>query len=255
MSSALKSDAALTPQETAKASTLAAKLLQQREQRSEEFEKKLKQIEAASRQPVVRDDKFVSAEKVVDYEAEFKAKTVGLERQEAELRIQLKKEWEIEQERVKKDKIEVTYSWWDGSGHRRVIVVPKGTPIGRFLEWVRQDLIADFPALKTTSSDSMMYVKEDCIIPHHISFYDLILNKARGKSGPLFQFDVHDDIRLKADARIEKDESHPGKVVERRWYEKNKHLFPASRWEEFDLAKQRTEGYTIRGGEVNSRRS
>lgn len=27
------------------------------------------------------------------------------------------------------------------------------------------------------------------------SFYDLIVTKARGKSGPLFHFDVHDDIR------------------------------------------------------------
>lgn len=41
-----------------------------------------------------------------------------------------------------------------------------------------------------------------------------------------------DDVRLNAvDSRIEKDESHPGKIVERRWYERNKHIFPASRWE------------------------
>ena len=46
----------------------------------------------------------------------------------------------------------------------------------------------------------------------HITFYDLIVTKARGKSGPLFHFDVHDDIRLTNDVRVEKDESHPGKV-------------------------------------------
>lgn len=40
----------------------------------------------------------------------------------------------------------------------------------------------------------------------------MIVTKARGKSGPLFHFDVHDDIRLVHDTRIEKDESHPGKV-------------------------------------------
>ncbi|ESW32415.1 hypothetical protein PHAVU_002G320400 [Phaseolus vulgaris] len=45
-------------------------------------------------------------------------------------------------------------------------------------------------------------------------------------------FDVHEDVRTIADATIEKDESHAGKVVERHWYEKNKHIFPASRWEE-----------------------
>lgn len=93
-----------------------------------------------------------------------------------------------------------------------------------------------------------MYVKEDLIIPHHFSFYDLIVTKARGKSGPLFHFDVHDDIRLVGDTRIEKDESHPGKVVERSWYEKNKHIFPASRWEIYD-EKKKWEKYTI-GGDV-----
>jgi hypothetical protein len=33
-----------------------------------------------------------------------------------------------------------------------------------------------------------------------------IINKARGKSGPLFNFDVHDDVRMLADATVEKDE-------------------------------------------------
>ena len=64
-----------------------------------------------------------------------------------------------------------------------------------------------------------------------MTFYDLIATKARGKSGPLFHFDVHDDVRVgPIDSRIEKDESHPGKVVERRWYERNKHIFPASKF-------------------------
>ena len=65
----------------------------------------------------------------------------------------------------------------------------------------------------------------------HYTFYNFIVNKARGKSGPLFNFDVHDDVRLLADASKEKDESHAGKVVERSWYQRNKHIFPASRWE------------------------
>ena len=63
---------------------------------------------------------------------------------------------------------------------------------------------------RTTSVSTLMYVKEDLIIPHHISFYDLISTKARGKSGPLFHFDVHEDIRTQHDARLEKDESHAG---------------------------------------------
>ena len=90
--------------------------------------------------------------------------------------------------------------------------------------------------------------------------------KPRGKSGPLFNFNVHDDVRLIQDATREKDEvsaaeqtafptavlfadphSHAGKVVERSWYNRFKHvsdlhswyrdiandaqIFPASRWE------------------------
>lgn len=69
------------------------------------------------------------------------------------------------------------------------------------------------------------------ILMQHYTFYDFIVNKSRGKSGPLFNFDVHDDVRLLADATKEKDESHAGKVVERSWYQRNKHIFPASRWE------------------------
>lgn len=78
------------------------------------------------------------------------------------------------------------------------------------------------------------------------TFYDLIISKARGKSGPLFHFDVHEDVRLLHDATIEKDESHPGKVVDRHWYEKNKHIFPASRWETYDPNK-RFDSYSIHG--------
>lgn len=37
-------------------------------------------------------------------------------------------------------------------------------------------------------------------------FYDFIINKARGKSGPLFSFDVHEDVRMISDASVEKDE-------------------------------------------------
>lgn len=79
----------------------------------------------------------------------------------------------------------------------------------------------------------------------------MIVTKARGKSGPLFHFDVRDDIRVVNDSRVEKEDSHPGKVVERRWYERNKHIFPASRWEVFDPSVRREEGYTIHGGELN----
>jgi hypothetical protein len=36
-------------------------------------------------------------------------------------------------------------------------------------------------------------------------------------------------------------------VVERHWYERNKHIFPASRWEIFDPEKSYGDKYTIKG--------
>ncbi|KAG6888889.1 hypothetical protein C0992_007212 [Termitomyces sp. T32_za158] len=134
----------------------------------------------------------------------------------------------------------------------------KGDAISTFLEKCRHQ----FPELRGVSVDNLMYIKvcrkqsflqapspdsslkEDLIIPHHYTFYDFIINKARGKSGPLFNFDVHDDIRLLADATKEKNESHAGKVVERSYYQRNKHIFPASRWEVYDPEKDYGK-YTI----------
>jgi len=86
-------------------------------------------------------------------------------------------------------------------------------------------------------ADQLMYVKEDLILPHFTTFYDLIVTKARGKSGPLFAFHAQDDVRVVHDAAKEKEDSHAGKVLLRTWYERNKHIFPASRWEPYDSNK------------------
>jgi len=174
------------------------------------------------------------------YDADREAE---LARKKKELMVQYKKE----QEEMKKQKLEVTYSYWDGAGHRRTCIVEKGFTMGQLLSKAKGELEkTDFPELRTVGSDTLMYVKEDLIIPHNVSFYDLIKEKARGKSGPLFNFDVHEDVRMSNDSRIEKDESHAGKIVDRKWYERNKHVFPASRWEMY--TKDKTfDKYTISG--------
>ena len=131
------------------------------------------------------------------------------EAREQEEREHLALEWRQKQEEVKKEEIEITFSYWDGSGHRSSVRCKKGDTISTFLERTRQQ----FPELRGVSVDNLIYIKEDLIIPQHHSFYDFIVNKARGKSGPLFHFDFHDDVRMIADARVERDESHAGKVT------------------------------------------
>nr|XP_002131770.2 protein FAM50A [Ciona intestinalis] len=165
--------------------------------------------------------------------------------QEKELKEQIRKEWVEKQERMKNEEIEITYSYWDGSGHRRKVKMKKGNSIQQFLIKCIEQLRTDFSELRTAGVEHLMYVKEDLIIPQYYTFYDFIMTKARGKSGSLFQFDVHDDVRLVGDATVEKDESHAGKVVLRHWFEKNKHIFPASRWEPYDPEKK-FDKYTVK---------
>lgn len=165
------------------------------------------------------------------------------EREEA-LRAELKKEYLRQQDAVKAEEIEVTYSYWDGAGHRRTIKVKKGNSIGDFLKAVRDQLGTQFKEMRGVSVDNLMYIKEDIILPQHYTFYDLIKTQARGKSGPLFEFGVVEDIRVVNDASKEKGDSHAGKVVERHWYDRNKHIFPANRWENFDPEKK-WDGYTV----------
>ena len=57
-----------------------------------------------------------------------------------------------------------------------------------------------------------MYVKEDTIIPHDVTFHALIKKKAQGRTGPLFDFGVHEDVRAHSDARVEKTDSHAGRL-------------------------------------------
>lgn len=167
------------------------------------------------------------------------------EEQENRLREQLRQEWVMQQAALKDQEITITFSYWDGSGHRRSVAMKKGNSIYQFLQKCLELLRKEFNELKTVMADQLMYVKEDLILPHHYTFYDFIVTKARGKSGPLFQFDVHDDVRMISDASVEKEESHAGKVLLRSWYERNKHIFPASRWEPYDPTKT-YDKYTIK---------
>ncbi|CAG2060612.1 unnamed protein product [Timema podura] len=166
------------------------------------------------------------------------------EDEENRMREELRQEWAGKQSSLKEEEIEITFSYWDGSGHRKTVRMKKGNSIYQFLQRCLELLRKEFSELKTVTADQLMYVKEDLILPHHYTFYDFIVTKARGKSGPLFTFDVHDDIRLVNDATVEKEESHAGKVLLRSWYERNKHIFPASRWEPYDPTKT-YEKYTV----------
>lgn len=77
------------------------------------------------------------------------------EEEDRQQREALRKEWLAEQERIKDEVIEITYSFWDGSGHRKAVECKKGDDIAAFLSKCR----AQFPELRGTSIDNLMYIK------------------------------------------------------------------------------------------------
>ena len=59
----------------------------------------------------------------------------------------------------------MVYSYWDGSGHRKSITVKKGATVGKFLEQVKHQIVSEFSEIRSISSEDLLYVKEDLIIP------------------------------------------------------------------------------------------
>lgn len=142
-----------------------------------------------------------------------------------DMRIKLKKEWLHEQARLKEAPLAVKFSYWDGSGHQREVSVLIGDTVGAFIKQARLALEKDFPQLRHVTVPNLLLVKDDIMLPQAMSFYTLIVSKAHnGRSQLLF------DVDSPAGAQ----KVHSAKVVQRSWYESNKHIYPANRWELFD---------------------
>lgn len=116
------------------------------------------------------------------------------EEEENRLREELRQQWAEQQQKLKEEEIDITFSYWDGSGHRKTVRVKKGksrnclfqtssfwiflgNSIYQFLQKVLEVLRKEFSELKTVMADQLMYVKEDLILPHHYTFYDFIVTK------------------------------------------------------------------------------
>ncbi|MEQ2183050.1 Protein fam50a, partial [Goodea atripinnis] len=64
------------------------------------------------------------------------------------------------------EEIEITFSYWDGSGHRKTVKMKKGNTIQNFLQKALEVLRKDFSELRSAGVEQLMYIKEDLIIPH-----------------------------------------------------------------------------------------
>ncbi|PCD29145.1 hypothetical protein AU210_011686 [Fusarium oxysporum f. sp. radicis-cucumerinum] len=203
-----------------------------------------------------------------------KAMTKAALRKEAAERDALRREFLAIQAAVKATEIALPFVFYDGTNIPGGIVrLKKGDFIWVFLDKSRK-VGADLGVGEKSNArrewarvgvDDLMLVRGTVIIPHHYDFYFFAMNKTPGPDGePVFKYSAEPPRKPEssdnaepidplvtpaskaavADAlpdinTLEGADEDPTltKVVDRRWYEKNKHIFPASMWQEFDPEK------------------
>jgi len=162
------------------------------------------------------------------------------DRQDAELKIKLRKEYVEKMKELEKMHLELTFAYWDGSHHRRTIQMTRGTKIVTFLRRAQAQFEGTISDLMGLTGDNMMFIKDDMIIPHSFTFNDLIQSKARGRSkNEMFDLEFYEDVET--GSKMAKDTAKQARIVTRAYYERNKHLFPANKWVTYDPSQHSLE--------------
>ncbi|KAK7955788.1 XAP5 domain-containing protein [Apiospora aurea] len=194
----------------------------------------------------------------------------ALQREAAE-RDALRREFLLKQEAVKATEIAIPFVFYDGTNlPGGVARVKKGDFTWIFLDKSRK-VGAELGVGEKTNArrewarigvDDLMLVRGGLIIPHHYEFLYFIMNKTLGPNNQiLFDYSAEPAVLCDANAAAEEASAEPistadkrtakvlpdidtlegasddptfTKVVDRRWYERNKHIYPASTWQDFD---------------------
>ncbi|KAL4762524.1 XAP5, circadian clock regulator-domain-containing protein [Aspergillus foveolatus] len=192
-----------------------------------------------------------------------KALTKAALKAEAEARDALRREFLVMQDAIKNTEIMVPFVFYDGTNiPAGTAKVKKGDQVWLLLDRCRK-VGAELGVSGTSgaskgrkynrrewarvSVDDLMLVKGDVIIPHHYELYYFIANSVPSFSsagGLLFDYSnkppppppTDDPLYRPSNDELEGNDKDPTltKVVDRRWYERNKHIFPASLWREFE---------------------
>ncbi|KAI0424519.1 XAP5-domain-containing protein [Xylaria sp. FL1042] len=195
-------------------------------------------------------------------------------RREAAERESLRREFLQRQEQIKAAEIAIPFVFYDGSNiPGGTVRVKKGDFVWQFLDKSRK-VGADLGVGEKSNArrewarvgvDDLMMVRGNVIIPHHYDFLFFAMNKTLGPNGTiLFNYDTETSISrperpsardhqtpppidtpLSATSKQTPIDSLEGasddptitRVVDRRWYERNKHIYPASMWQDFDPEK------------------
>ncbi|KAF1840674.1 uncharacterized protein K460DRAFT_420557 [Cucurbitaria berberidis CBS 394.84] len=200
------------------------------------------------------------------------------EAQQAELARQ---DFVVMREAVKATEVVIPFVFYDGTnvpggrcrmkkGEQIWLFLDKARKVGAKLSVGGERSRSDWARV---SVDDLMLVRGEVILPHHYEIYHFVFNRVTGFHGPLFDYSAQPTkaTPVPADAEAEDypatydplnqsrknkskestmldnelegfgDDPAMTKVVDRRWYERNKHIFPASAWAEYapdkDLSK------------------
>lgn len=202
-----------------------------------------------------------------------KSMTKSALRKEATEREALRKEFLSIQEAVKGTEIAIPFVFYDGSDiPGGTVRVKKGDYVWVFLDKSRK-IGAELGVGEKTQAvrkwarvgvDDLLIVRSGLIIPHHYDFYYFLINQSLGPNGQRI-FDYAADkasapppsdkptgglmtaAESKAAAKaalpdintLEGADDDPSvtKIVDRRWYESNQHIYPASTWQMFEAEK------------------
>ncbi|KHN99357.1 XAP5 domain containing protein [Metarhizium album ARSEF 1941] len=206
-----------------------------------------------------------------------KAVTKSALRKEASQREALRREFVAVQEAVKATEIAVPFVFYDGSNiPGGTVRMKKGDFVWVFLDKSRK-VGAELGVGGRSNArrgwarvgvDDLMLVRDTVIIPHHYDFHFFVMNKTVGPSGrrlfdysseaPVVEEPAEDNSGLSTENHLSTSASRAAaarslasidtlegasedptltKVVDRRWYERNKHIYPASTWQAFDPEK------------------
>ncbi|KAL2158868.1 hypothetical protein VTH06DRAFT_4060 [Thermothelomyces fergusii] len=194
-----------------------------------------------------------------------RARTKAALRREAAEREALRKEFLMLQAAVKATEIAIPFVFYDGTNIPGGIVrVKKGDFVWLFLDKSRKvgarlgvgaDKVVNARRdWARVSVDDLLLVRGTIIIPHHYEIYFFIINKTIGPGNkPLFDYSAEatpaqpatgtsgtsGTSRAPDISELEGVSDDPTftKVVDRRWYQRNKHIYPASVWQVFDPEK------------------
>ncbi|CAD8174335.1 unnamed protein product [Paramecium octaurelia] len=160
------------------------------------------------------------------------------ERKIEEMTRQLAEQYQKEVESQKDSLIDIQFQYWDASTCSKSLRIKKKMTILEFLEMARREIIRDFGFLTEFSPEDLIIVANGMILPHKLSFYDLIAHKVKNRSGTLiFSFDRRKVQAKGQEYEVEVEKSTTCKIIEKFRYEKIKHIYPCSKWENVEINK------------------